>query len=1003
MYPILEYLRMGRVDPLIAINMKKVFLVVLASFLTIFSKPLLAQGNDCSSAVALDVTIGSCNFITTSNSGFTNSGQVPVGASCEFFSGGDIWYSIQVPPSGQVTISTSSILGVTPATMNMNAAAYSGSCGALSLIACDDNSGPGFFPELTLDETPGSTVFVQLWETNNNVQGDFSICANGATTCTSPTLIFSQETCLGNNQYEVSLFISSLGDAPSIDIINDGDASSILGVTAPGVQNVGPFSLDQQPTITLVHNADNTCNVVSQASAQGLGCENIITCGETLNETYCYQNDDNSTFLYSSPDNEPVVITFNSGTLENGNDFITVRDGDNASASVLFQGSNGGDLSGLSFTATSGSLFLSVSSDVSGSCQDGSFDFGSGWNWDVECQSCSPPEANFSIEDNCAEGTFMVNVNISSLGNSSTLSISNDAGVGATTGVNAVGVQSVGPFSIGMPVELTISSEDIADCSLVQGGLDFTCPSGENCDNATSILSQTTFNASQITANTNSVTYSFLNQCSGPGENPDPYFSFTAVATTHYFRVDPVGDFDAAIEVFNGCGGTQLACVNLEGAGQRELFWLNNLNIGQEYFYRVYHAGNSDPSSTSFNTAIAHIPLVELRPFDCGATGLISNSLIRATLPNPNFLLEGYTFEFTELEEPFATYEVESPNGSNPNFLIGWFQNFEYGRSYSVRVRARMFQGPNFGEYGNACTISLADAPSTFLLPQFENNFYDMCDFIKARRLVGSTNYRWVFDNGAQQFEYNSNSASVICPLQSVPGLLLGNTYSVTVFATDAQGNESTTSTSRQITMNNFVPNTEVNASLFGCGSTVPLSRVLSAVEVCAVTEYTFRFTNLTQTEEPIEVARPNRIIQLSFVPGLQAGNTYSVAVQASSGGLQGDFASECMLTIQPIENGIQGLQNLAFALDSDDNAELLIHPNPLHGTELNFSLNRSEWSGQLTAEVFDLQGKKVFSKEIDSSSMNFSFNLQNITTGMYFLQVSDQSRIISAEKIVVE
>ncbi|MCH2216230.1 MAG: T9SS type A sorting domain-containing protein [Flavobacteriales bacterium] len=981
--------------------MKNLFLVAFTIFVGSISTHLYGQGDECASAEVLAVNVGGCVFSTASNTGLTNSGQIPIGADCDFFSGGDMWYSVVIPPSGEVTISTTLIAGVSPPALNINAAAYSGTCGALTLISCDDNSGPGFYPEIALNETPGSTVFIQLWETNNNIQGDFSICANGVTTCTAPTVAFN-ETCIGNNQFEVDVFISNLGDATSVNIINDGGAAAINGVTSAGIQTVGPFALGTTPTITVEHDVDNSCDVSQQVTDVGLACENLITCGITLDQDYCYQNNDNNSFLYSSADGSPLTIDFISGTLEDGNDEIIIRNGDNGSAPILFQGSNGGDLAGLSQEASTGSIFLTVSSDVSGSCQDGSFDFGLGWDWQVSCITCTPPTADFTVVDNCPGGTFTVDVDITSLGNSSSLTISNDAGVATISGVNVTGVQSVGPFSIGVPVEIIVSSEDISDCEIVEGGLDFTCPNGDNCDNSTVLISQTTFSASQVSGNTASVTYSFEDQCSGPGNNPDPYFSFVAVASTQYIRVQTSGDFDPAIEVFDACGGSQLACINDASAGETELFWINELTPGQEYFYKVYHAGVSAPTTTAFTTAVAHIPFISLRPQDCGATDLIANSLIRSLTPDPSFLLEAYIFEFTELESPFQTYEVVSPNGANPNFYIGWFENFQYGRSYSVRVRARMFQGPNDGDYGDACTISIANEPVSFLQSEFANGFYNMCDFVKARRIFGSTNYRWVFDDGTEQLVYNSNSVSAICPLQLVDGLQLGTTYGVSVFITDAQGNESTTSLTREISMNNSVPNTEINPNFFTCGATTPLNQVFRAVEVCSVDQYTFRFTNQSQSVADIEFDRPNRVVQLSFVPGLIPGDTYQVAVRATSGGLVGDYGNECEFTLQG-PAGLIEFEDEDYTLQLDKEVEMLIFPNPSDGSTIQISLTTLDSDALINLEVYDMQGKLLISERVDSYSPNYSLDLQNLANGMYILQAKLGQNILTSDKLIVD
>lgn len=71
--------------------------------------------------------------------------------------------------------------------------------------------------------------------------------------------------------------------------------------------------------------------------------------------------------------------------------------------------------------------------------------------------------------------------------------------------------------------------------------------------------------------------------------------------------------------------------------------------------------------------------------------------MITTDLPVNQFLLTNWYFEFTELEAPFSTYEILSPNGANPNFMLEWFNDAEYGRTYEVRTRSTHVPRPSMG------------------------------------------------------------------------------------------------------------------------------------------------------------------------------------------------------------------------------------------------------------------------------------------------------------------
>ena len=137
-----------------------------------------AQGNDCASAVPLP-TGATCINTLGSNVGHTFSNPIPA-PSCGAFDldNTDSWFSITVPASGDLNIEVSSGGVGQPTDWAMQS--YTGSCGALVALACDDDGGPGLFPLLQLTGlTPGETVYLAVWEwgTTGSAVGSFNICA----------------------------------------------------------------------------------------------------------------------------------------------------------------------------------------------------------------------------------------------------------------------------------------------------------------------------------------------------------------------------------------------------------------------------------------------------------------------------------------------------------------------------------------------------------------------------------------------------------------------------------------------------------------------------------------------------------------------------------------------------------------------------------------------------------------------------------------------------------
>lgn len=150
---------------------------------TLTSAPLAPTNNDCSNAIALPVNT-SCSFATYTNENATDSGETPA-PGCSSYLGGDVWFTATVPASGNLNIDTNTGV-VTDSGMTV----YSGSCGSLALVSCDDDSSTnGNMSYISLTgQTPGSTLYIRLFEYGNNNNGTFDICITDPTpSCSTPT------------------------------------------------------------------------------------------------------------------------------------------------------------------------------------------------------------------------------------------------------------------------------------------------------------------------------------------------------------------------------------------------------------------------------------------------------------------------------------------------------------------------------------------------------------------------------------------------------------------------------------------------------------------------------------------------------------------------------------------------------------------------------------------------------------------------------------------------
>ncbi len=151
----------------------------------------IVNNDQCAEAIPLNIgSTFATSPVTASILVATTSADIT--PSCQSSSGFDVWYSIVVPASGNVTIETQ-VADVNSMT-NTVLSAFTGTCGSLSQIDCDDDSGlPGtndFMSKLNLTgQVPGSTIYIGLWKSNatapNGTNDQFKISAYDTTLATN--------------------------------------------------------------------------------------------------------------------------------------------------------------------------------------------------------------------------------------------------------------------------------------------------------------------------------------------------------------------------------------------------------------------------------------------------------------------------------------------------------------------------------------------------------------------------------------------------------------------------------------------------------------------------------------------------------------------------------------------------------------------------------------------------------------------------------------------------
>jgi len=214
----------------------------------------LITNDNCSGAISLPIgytmnwTEGTNVEATDSNN---NSDPIPT-PGCANYLGGDVWYSVIVPESGYLVITSQAVTGSSLTDGGM--AYYTNTCDALILGVCNDDGGYGLMPEIVINDIAmaNETVYIRFWELGNNVSGVFDITAYTSSTATTWT---------GTTD-------------------TDWHTASNWDVGVPGaITNVTiPAGLTNYPTLT----ADAVCNNLALSDGATLVCAANLTINGTL-------------------------------------------------------------------------------------------------------------------------------------------------------------------------------------------------------------------------------------------------------------------------------------------------------------------------------------------------------------------------------------------------------------------------------------------------------------------------------------------------------------------------------------------------------------------------------------------------------------------------------------------------------------------------------------------------------------------------------------------------
>jgi gliding motility-associated-like protein len=544
-------------------------------------------------------------------------------------------------------------------------------------------SGDGDISGLTFQSTGDTISFVVVSDGSVSCESSGAPYNTGinytvsCATCVNPIANYTMVSdCLNGPQFFIDVDLTDIGDAASVTL-SDNQGTATQSTTAAGVYTFGPYDNNTAVVISINNDDDANCSINSNSITQEFCTTTLVDCSSgPLTLDYCYGNGNTTDFSYTSSDGVPVNLTINSGNVENGWDEFIVYDSDGVTELTPLQPfyGNAGDISGLTFQSTGDTISFVVTSDGSISCESGSVN---PINYTVACATCINPAATYTVIDDCANGDqFLIDVDVTSLGDADSLTISDSQG-GATQSATATGVYTFGPYPFLTDIVISIANDQDVNCVINSNAIQlFACPpANDNCSGAEEAIVNIDQSCALLNPGTITAASASPDSSSCIGDDDDVWFEFIALSEVQLISLINVAGTTNNLGhgLYDGdCGNlVELYC----SADNSSV--TTALTIGNTYFVRVFSSGTNS-ENVDFDLCIQDAPdntVCENAANFCGQDGALYGSNI---------------FDYPSLGQIACLYSTP-----NPSWNI-----IQIGASGVIDIQ--IVQNTEFDEDGNA-------------------------------------------------------------------------------------------------------------------------------------------------------------------------------------------------------------------------------------------------------------------------------------------------------------
>lgn len=159
--------------------------------------------------------------------------------------------------------------------------------------------------------------------------------------------------------------------------------------------------------------------------------------------------------------------------------------------------------------------------------------------------ACTAPEATATVVPACDSNQFSLDIEVTSLGTASSVTVSDDQGNSQT--ISTASTVSFGPYASGTNVTYTVADASNSACNMAGTATHLCPPSNDDCSGATVI---DTFPHNSSEDGTGATQTDFV-ACGSSSTNDGVWYTFTAASAEYTINMTSQ-DWDSAMQIFSG-------------------------------------------------------------------------------------------------------------------------------------------------------------------------------------------------------------------------------------------------------------------------------------------------------------------------------------------------------------------------------------------------------------------------------------------------------------------